>query len=250
MAAQRRRNPRSPVLVTAGGRLVRASSEENAELLWALRGGGGNFGVVTSMEFRLHPVGPDVFGGLVMHPAERGPELMRLWRDVMDGAPEELGLAFAYMRAPADDPPGHRNYWTVEQLPDLPDEVVELIHARALEMPGSAPQIFCVAWGGAVARGEDSPLAGRDAGYVVHPLMLWDDPADDERVMGWGRAFRADLRDHATGVAYLNFAGDEGRSRARAQYGDASYRRLAAIKAKWDPANVFEAVGHVAPAND
>ncbi len=293
-------------LVTADGRPVRASAEDNEELLWALRGGGGNFGVVTSLELRLHPVGPQVFGGLVMHPAERGPELMRLWRGVMEDAPEELGLAFAYMRAPAgdpdvppelrgelvalvagmhagpvaageealrsiraldapldafgaipyadfqcmlDDPPGNRNYWTVEQLPDLPDEVVELIHARALEMPGSAPQIFCVAWGGAVARGGDSPLAGRDAGYVVHPLMLWDDPADDERVMAWGRAFREGLRDHATGVAYLNFAGDEGRTRARAQYDAASYRRLARIKARWDPANVFKAVGHVPPAS-
>jgi FAD/FMN-containing dehydrogenase len=292
-------------LVTADGRLVRASAEENEDLLWALRGGGGNFGVVTATELRLHPVGPEVFGGLVMHPAERGPELLRLWRDVMQDAPEELGLAFAYMRAPTDDPdvppqlrgelvaliagmhagsvadgeealrpiraldapldafgpvtyadfqcslddpPGYRNYWTVEQLPDLPDELVAVIHARALEMPGSAPQIFCVAWGGAVARaGESSPLAGRDARYLVHPLMLWSDPADDERVLAWGRAFRDDLREHATGVAYLNFAGDDGTTRARAQYDTASYRRLARIKAQWDPANVFKAVGHIPP---
>jgi FAD/FMN-containing dehydrogenase len=293
-------------LVTADGQLVRASASENADLLWALRGGGGNFGVVTSFEFRLHPVGPEVFGGLVMHPAERGPELMRRWRDVMRDAPEELSLAFAYFTAPdddpdippqlrgrltalvagmyagsladgekalrpileldapldafgpvqyadfqcsLDDPPGQRNYWTAEQLPELPDHVVDLIHARAMTMPGSAPQIFCVAWGGAVARvgSETSPLAGRDTRIVVHPLMLWDDPADDERVMAWGRDFRDAMRAHATGGAYLNFTGDSGQARVRAQFGEASYRRLAEIKAKWDPDNVFRAVANVPP---
>lgn len=292
-------------LVTADGRLVRASADENLDLLWALRGGGGNYGVVTSFEFLLHPVGPEVFAGLAMHPAQRGPELMRRWRDVMRDAPEELSLAFAYMTAPEDDPdvpedlrgkltvigmhagsladgeealrpiraldapldafgpvayadfqssiddpPGLRNYWTAEQLPALPDALVDLIHARALEMPGSAPQIFCVAWGGAVARAgaDSSPLAGRDARYVVHPMMLWDDPADDERVIAWGRSFRDALRDHTTGVTYLNFTGEEGDARVRAQYDAASHRRLARIKAAWDPDNVFRATGNVVPA--
>ncbi len=294
-------------LVTADGRLVRATADENPDLLWALRGGGGNFGVVTSCEFRLHPVGPEVFAGLVMHPAERGPELIRRWREVMRDAPEELSLAFAYITAPADDPdvppelrgtltavvagmhagslsdgeealqaireldapldafgpmpyadfqsslddpPGYRNYWTAEQLPDLPDDVVELIHARALAMPGSAPQIFCVAWGGAVARAgvESSPLAGRDTRFVVHPLLLWDDPADDDRVTAWGREFRNALRRHTTGGAYLNFTGDDGDARVRAQFGDASYQRLARLKAAWDPDNVFRAVANVPPA--
>src|ERR1700754_4545110 len=90
-------------LVTADGEVVRASAEENPELLWALRGGGGNFGVVTSMELRLHPLPAQVLGGLVLHPAERGGELLRLFRDVMLAAPEELGLAFAYITAPAED---------------------------------------------------------------------------------------------------------------------------------------------------
>ena len=229
---------------------------------------------MTALELRLHPVGPEVYGGLMMYPADRGPELLRRWRDVMRDAPEELSLAFAYLRAPADDsdvpaelrgeltaivagmyagsaadgeramrpirelgpapldafgpvpyadlqsslddPPGYRNYWTVELLPDLPDRVVDLLHAKALEMPGSAPQVFCVAWGGAVARHDHGPLAGRDARFAVHPLMLWEDPADDEHVIAWGRAFRDALRDHASGVTYLNFTGDEGQARARA----------------------------------
>ena len=73
-------------LVTAGGELVRASATENPDLLWALRGGGGNFGVVTALELALHPVGPDVLAGLVVHPEERGAELLRTFRDLMLGA--------------------------------------------------------------------------------------------------------------------------------------------------------------------
>src|SRR4051795_2982877 len=91
-------------LVTARGDLVRASTDQHPELFWALRGGGGNFGVVTAIELALHPLGPEVLAGLVLHPAERGGELMRRFRDVMDNAPDELSLAFAYLTGPDEDP--------------------------------------------------------------------------------------------------------------------------------------------------
>ena len=90
-------------LVTADGDLVRASEDENPELLWALRGGGGNFGVVTALELALHPVGPEVLAGFVLHPGERAAELLRLWRDVMRDAPDELSLAYLGITAP-DEP--------------------------------------------------------------------------------------------------------------------------------------------------
>jgi FAD/FMN-containing dehydrogenase len=293
-------------LVTADGRLVRASAEENPDLLWALRGGGGNFGVVTALELRLHPVGPEVYAGLIFHELERAPEVLTRWRDLMRDAPEELSLAFAYMSVAADDeglpaelrgkqvaaiagvyngpaaeaeeamrplreleaaadtfgpvpyadfqcsiddPPGYRNYWTAEQLPELSDEAIATIHARALEMPGSTPQIFCVAWGGAVARhgSEHSPLAGRDTRFVIHPLMLWDDPADDDRVIAWGRGFRDSLREFASGGSYLNFSSETDQRNVRAQYDADSYARLAAIKAEWDPDDAFHGSGHVPP---
>jgi FAD/FMN-containing dehydrogenase len=156
-------------------------------------------------------------------------------------------VSYAELQRSIDDPPGYRNYWTAEQLPDLPDEVIDLIHARALAMPGSAPQIFAVAWGGEVARREAGPLAGRDAAFVVHPLMMWDDPADDADVIAWGRDFRAALRDHATGVTYLNFTGDEGAERVRSQFRPGAYERLARIKAHWDPRNVFRGSGNIGP---
>src|SRR4051812_45454264 len=77
-------NLSSPDVVPADGRLVTASETENEELFWGLRGAGGTFGVVTSFEFRLHPVGPIVMGGLLGWPIEEAPRLIRLWRDFMD----------------------------------------------------------------------------------------------------------------------------------------------------------------------
>ena len=285
-------------LVTADGEIVRAAADENPELLWALRGGGGNFGVVTALELRLHPVGPAVLGGLVLHPAERGPELLRLFRDVMLGAPEELGLAFAYITAPdepdvppelrgqpaamvagmyagtleqgekalrelrsfgppaadyfepttyaefqssLDDPPGYRNYWTAEHLAELTDEVIAAISRRSAEIPASPSQLFIVPWGGQLSRvgPETSPLAGRGTAFVVHPLLLWEEQGDDERMIALGRAYREDLAPFSTGAAYLNFLGDEGEERVRAGFGGDSYARLARVKAKWDPDGVF-----------
>ncbi len=295
-------------LVTADGRMVRASAEENPELLWAHRGGGGNFGVVTALELALHPVGPEVLGGLVLHHADRGRELLRLFRDTMRDAPDGLSLAFAYLTGPdepeipaelrgqplvaiagmyagpldegeealreirafgpppadffeptayvdfqcsLDDPPGYRNYWTVEHLRDLPEGAIDAICARSERIPAGPAQMFLVAWGGAVERNAaaaDSLLSGRDARFVVHPLFLWEDPGDDETMIELGRGYRDDLREWSTGAAYGNFTGDEGEARARAGYVPGAYERLCAIKAKWDPDGVFSANRHIRPA--
>ena len=90
-------------LVTADGEHVRASADEHPDLFWALRGGGGNFGVVTAFEFALHPLEREVLAGLALYPAARGRELMELFRDVMRDAREGLSLAFLYLRAPAEE---------------------------------------------------------------------------------------------------------------------------------------------------
>jgi FAD/FMN-containing dehydrogenase len=87
-------------LVTADGRFLTASEEENEELFWGLRGGSGNFGVATSFEFRLHPVGPTLLAGFVLHRAERAPELLRFYRDFIADAPDEVGGSPAFLTAP------------------------------------------------------------------------------------------------------------------------------------------------------
>ena len=89
-------------VVTADGRLVTASESENPELLWALRGGGGNFGVVTSYEFALHPVGPTVLAGMLIHPLERGHDVVAAWREQVEQAPDELATALAVVMAPPE----------------------------------------------------------------------------------------------------------------------------------------------------
>lgn len=283
-------------LVSADGRLVRASEDENPDLLWALRGGGANFGALTSLEFRLHPIEPEIFGGVALYPLERGVEVLAAWRDTMLAAPDELSLAYAVLTAPAedgvpehlhgtlvaavigmyagpvdegekatralrelgsvadffgptsyadlqcafDDPPGFRNYWTAEYLAHMPEGAVEAIAARSRELDPGYSQLFIPAWGGAVARAPEgsSPLAGREARFVVHPLLLWEDPARDERNMALGRAFRTDLKEYATGAAYLNFIGDEGDERVRAAFGR-DHARILRVKEEWDPDNVF-----------
>ena len=86
-------------LVTADGRLVRASDEENAELFWGMRGAGPNFGIVTSFEFRLHPLDHPITFGTVEHPIERARELAALWRDLAENGPDELFLSFGLAKA-------------------------------------------------------------------------------------------------------------------------------------------------------
>jgi FAD/FMN-containing dehydrogenase len=294
-------------LVTADGSQVTASADEHPDLFWALHGGGGNFGVATALTFQLHPVGPEVLAGLLLYPAERGHDLLRLTREFVPDAPAEFGPAIGYLTVPPedalpahlhgklvsaivvcytgsipdgqqllepfrdlgpvvdlvgpvpyaefqcsiDDPPGYRNWWTAEYLHVVTDEAIDVIHAHGLHTPSPGPaQTFLIPWGGAVAQvGEDeTPLTQRDASWVVHPFALWADPADDEAVIGWARTFRDDLRQVSSGGVYLNFIGDEGFDRIRAAYGEQKYARLAAIKAQYDPTNVFRGNHNIQPA--
>ena len=90
----------SAEVVTATGDRVTASERENPELFWALRGGGGNFGVVTSFEFQLHPVGPEVLSGLIVHPLAKAKDVLRFYREFAAKAPEEMAVWFVMRKAP------------------------------------------------------------------------------------------------------------------------------------------------------
>ena len=90
-------------VVTADGREVRASADENPELFWGLRGGGGNFGIVTAFHLQLHDLGPMVLGGMLMYPAATGPDLVRFYRDFMEKAPDEIGTGLAFICAPPEE---------------------------------------------------------------------------------------------------------------------------------------------------
>jgi FAD binding domain len=93
----------SAEVVTADGQVLQASAEENADLFWGLRGGGGNFGVVTEFQFGLHPVGPIVFAGMILYPRAVAAELARYYRDFIQQAPEEVGGGLALITAPPEE---------------------------------------------------------------------------------------------------------------------------------------------------
>src|SRR5262245_33760421 len=93
-------NLESAEVVTAAGEVVRASATEHPDLFWALRGGGGNFGVVTRFEFRLHPVGPDLLSGLVVYPIAEAKSLLQQYREFIAKSPEELTVWPVLRKAP------------------------------------------------------------------------------------------------------------------------------------------------------
>ena len=93
----------SAEVVTADGQVVRASAEQHPDLLWGLKGGAGNFGVVTEFEFRLHPVGPLLYAGMILHPREAATELIRFYRDFLESAPDEVTGGLALITAPPEE---------------------------------------------------------------------------------------------------------------------------------------------------
>ena len=93
-------NLQSVEMITAAGHALRASAEENPDLFWAVRGGGGNFGVVTSFEYRLFPVGPTITGGLIAYPFDNAREMLRFYRDFTAAIPDELSAAATLVHAP------------------------------------------------------------------------------------------------------------------------------------------------------
>jgi len=158
-------------------------------------------------------------------------------------------VPYADVQSMFDDPPGFRNYWSAEHLKVLPDDALDRFCVRADDMIVPSPsQHVLLPLGGAVARGTAWPGFNRTDAWVVHPLGLWSDPADDDRARAWARNLQADLRRWSTGDVYLNFIGDEGEERVVAGFGLENYRRLAKLKAELDPDNVFNRGHNIRPA--
>jgi FAD/FMN-containing dehydrogenase len=160
-------------------------------------------------------------------------------------------MPYADFQCMIDDPPGNRQYWTAEYHDDFPDDALDVFVKYGFERPSPITQQLLIPWGGAVARvAEDaSPMTKRDAAWISHPFATWTEPADDDANIAWARGFRRDIAQYASGGVYLNFIGDEGDDRVRAAYGEDKYRRLAAIKAEYDPQNVFRGNQNIKPAS-
>ena len=297
-------------LVTADGRIVRASEDENPELLWALRGGGGNFGVVTSFEFALHPIGPLVYAGLVAFPLAQATEVLEFLRDYIRDAPEELSVDAIFQHAPPLDvipedmrgkpmiglfvryigaiedaepvvrplqefatpimnfvgpmpyvmvqsmidalnPKGWLNYWTGEYVAELGPKEIELLVEHGSNLPSHASVIQVIPFNAAVTRvaPDDTAFAHREASWLIHFLGQWSDPADTDRCRAWAKAGGTDMRALGTGDVYLNLVtDDEDVDRVTAFWDSGRLGRLAAVKAAYDPDNVFHFNHNITPA--
>jgi FAD/FMN-containing dehydrogenase len=301
----------SAQIVVADGRILRAAEDENADLFWAIRGGGGNFGVVTEFEFRLQQVEPIVQFGLFFWAQDQGGEALRLMRDVVAGLPRSLnGIPAAALHAPPapfvpvehhhtlghalllvgfGDPAEHQQvvdrirttlpplfdyvtpmpYVALQQLldeangwgfygydkgaylEDLTDEVIEVLaeHAPGKRSPLSVvlfyrlDEAYCEVGEDATAYGgrRTPRYEGFFIGLCPVPEML---PAEREWIRSLWDALRPHMIDAGT---YINALSEQDDQRIRVTYGP-KYDRLAAIKGKYDPGNVFHRNANIKPA--
>ncbi|MBP1774342.1 MAG: FAD/FMN-dependent dehydrogenase [candidate division NC10 bacterium] len=295
-------------LVMAHGKKVRASAGENNDLFWAVRGGGGNFGVVTQFEFALHPVGPQVLAGLIIFPFEQAKQVLRQYREFVASAPEELSVWVVLRQAPplpflpkevhgapivvlaifyggdikegekliaplrrfgrahgehigaqpyvqwqqAFDPlltPGARNYWKSHNFRELRDEALDTMIAFAGKLPSPQCEIFVAHIAGAANRVPADAMAygHRDARFVMNVHGRWDAATQDEAGIAWARAFFDAAAPYASGSTYVNFMTEDESGRTTAAYG-ANYARLADLKKRYDPENVFHLNQNVKPS--
>jgi FAD/FMN-containing dehydrogenase len=291
-------------MVLADGRIVVASETEHPDLFWAVRGGGGNFGVVTRFQFRLYPVSTILGGALFMPPTR---DVLRGLESVAAAAPENLSTISTLMPAPPApfipeaihgqptlavmfvfdgdaeagqaalepfrrlatpmaelvvpmpyvgiyemlkdaeqrSPASHRSLL----LETLDDAAVDTILERmaAPSSPVAMTQIRIL--GGAMARvgADETAFAHRDAPVMVTIITPFEDMAEASIHAAWTHAFYEALRPRSMG-AYSNFLEAEGQARIREAYPQETYRRLAEVKRRYDPANLFRRNQNIAPA--
>jgi FAD/FMN-containing dehydrogenase len=297
-------------LVTAAGDALTVTEESDPELLWGLRGGGGNFGVVTELTFDAYPLGPEVAFLFVLYPLESAQRVFAENERILEASGDdvstivvlghvppiddfpselhevpyaalvgmyagpagdgeealrplrELGKPLADFSGPMpyveaqkiydlDYPAGHRYYWKSTNLDTLAGEAVDALveHTRRASSKHSTIDVWLN--GGALERmpGSHAAFRGRSARYLVNPEANWEHAGDDDANVEWARGVLAALESRATDGAYLNFPGfiEEGQELARNSFGP-NYERLAALKQRLDPENLFRRNANIEPA--
>jgi FAD/FMN-containing dehydrogenase len=286
-------------VVTSDGSLLTASHDEHPDLFWALRGGGGNFGIVTSFEFHLHPVGPMIVGGMIVYPLEQAREVLRFYRDFSGSASDELtafamlmtlpdgprvvaiaaawfggltegetvmaplhafGTPIADMIGPmpylqlqqmldAAAPHGIPRYWKSGYAHTLGDDLIDLFATSASSLsPLSALMIFQVHGAAGRVPSDATAFVNRRDQYDINLLAQWIDPSESDVHIRSARGLWDAFAPYTAGVYVNHLDHDDGRARVRAAYG-ANYSRLAAIKRRYDPDNLFRHNNNIAPAS-
>jgi FAD/FMN-containing dehydrogenase len=296
-------------VVLADGSVVTASQDSHPDLFWALRGGGGNFGVVTSFLFQAHPVS-SVFAGPIFWDAVHAKTIMQTFRDFVTTAPEELGTFIGLKTVPSMDPfpkegwgkracavisaytgsaeegqramapllsklpapifnwmsampfpaiqglfdaffpKGLQWYWKGDFVKTLPDEAIDTHIAQAAKAPSELCLMHLYPINGAVNRVAKDATAwsARDATFNMVIAGIHPDPAQAEALKTWGRSYWKAVHPFNLEGVYVNFMmDDEAGGRLQATYGD-NYPRLAMVKAKYDPSNLFRVNQNIEPA--
>jgi hypothetical protein len=290
-------------LVTADGQLLEVDAHNHPDLFWAIRGGGGNFGVATRLQFRLHPLA-GVVGGLLLLPAS--PQVLRGLVDAAQAAPEELSVIANVLPAPpmpfvpaeqlgrlvvmallAYAGPAEAGQRAVAPFRALAPPIADLVRPmpypelyQFTEGPGPAQEVarsmfldavddrvaeailhhltastapLAVAQlrvlGGAMARvpAEATAFAHRRSRIMVALGAVYEHAEETALHRAWVSDFAAALRQSDGGV-YVNFLGDEGPARVRQAYPGSTWDRLAEVKARYDPTNLFRLNQNIPPA--
>jgi FAD/FMN-containing dehydrogenase len=296
-------------VVLADGGFVTASEAENGDLFWALRGGGGNFGVVTSFLFRTNPAGT-IYGGPIIFDLADGATVMRWYREFQLNAPDEFYIFLGLQTVPPGDPfpkehwgkkmcallvshngpiadgekavnairaalpkpiidwaqpmpytaiqtlfdpllpKGLQWYWKGDFVKDLPDAAVDAYIAHAGKLPTVLSGVHIYPVDGAVHRHKKDATAWgyRDAAWSMVIFGVDPDPAKAPVLKQWAQDYWAAVHPFNLAGAYANFMmDDEGEARVKAAYGG-NYDRLAALKKKYDPANLFRVNQNIRPS--
>ena len=286
-------------IVTADGQVVTASAEHNQDLFWALRGGGGNFGIAAAFEYQAHPVAT-IYGGMVVHPVSRAREAFGFYRDLTLAAPDELTVYLSLFANPGtpDDimlamvachcgdpasaeadlkplrqfgppatdliqpmpypvintlsdggyPRGAFNYWKSAFLSEPSDASLEIMVDAMHRCPSPMSGLGIVPYLGAVARVDAAAtaFAHRAPGYSLLIVSQWTDPRDTEQNIAWAKGTFDTLRPHMTDRSYVNNLVSEDGRKVHEVWGT-NYRRLVAIKRRYDSGNVFRLNHNIDP---
>jgi len=288
-------------VVTADGAFHHVTPETEPDFFWALRGGGGNFGVVTAIDYRLHPHGPMVLGGIIAHPIAAGAEVLRFYRDFCRNMPDEaelyvatpslpeIGRVLALLPGWNGDPeeglkffapvldfgtpvisqvgpmphlarqsmvdPGNvehgpLRYWKTGNANELSDTLIDAIVQTADSAPTLDTHVLIWHVHGAAVRVPpgDTAYSLRGERWELSILSQWHDPAESARTKDWTRAAWAKIEPLTNGTGYVNhMSAEESAALIRASYGP-NHARLAALKARYDPENLFRLNANIAPA--
>jgi UDP-N-acetylenolpyruvoylglucosamine reductase len=297
----------SAEVVTADGEVLTASESSNDDLFWALRGGGGNFGVVTTFEYRLHPVA-EIYGGPIAYPVDRAEDVLRFYRQYIAEAPEELGgyvgfhltpplpflpeewhfknvcLAVPCWAGPLEEgekmvqpfldvvepvgslvgpmpypalntlfdellPKGLQAYWKSSFAREISDDAIAVHAEYGAQVPSIQTAVHLYPINGAAQRigSDETAFAYRDVEFSPVIACMWESPADSQANIAWVRAYYEALRPFSAEGGYVNFMDGDDQARVGSNY-RGHYDRLATIKAKYDPDNVFHVNQNIKPA--